>query len=242
MLFDLPTHTPTPAIVYTFGTLYTHLRIERKRLMYLHRLLNKPDTSWTKRTLLILDQLNIGWAKSIRETLNDLGLPTDFSSIRTLTKRQWMRYVDAVIEVKNRNRLLNDCHKTVDSQQIRKSKTTHIVDHIEEWSYTRGPAPELLFCNKQEAKTLMIARFGMLECGKNFKGSMKEICDTCKVIDNEDHRLNHCIIYRNVNLYDMPHKVDFSSIFSSDMNTLREMIKIISKVWNVTNAHGSMYI
>ena len=71
MLFDLPTHTPTPAIVYTLGTLYTNLRIERKRLAYLHRTLNKRDTCWAKKTLLILERLNIGWVKSIKETLCD---------------------------------------------------------------------------------------------------------------------------------------------------------------------------
>ena len=88
MLFDLPIHTPTPAIIFSFGTLFTNLRIEKKRLIYLHRLLNKHDDSWTKKTLYILNRLNLGWAKSINEALNDLDLPTNFSEIKATTTRQ----------------------------------------------------------------------------------------------------------------------------------------------------------
>ena len=37
-LFDLPAHTPTPAIVFAFGLLYTNVRVDKKRFMYLHRI------------------------------------------------------------------------------------------------------------------------------------------------------------------------------------------------------------
>ena len=242
MLFDLPNHTPTPGIVYTLGTLYTSLRIERKRLMFLHRLLNKRDNSWPKKMLLVLNELNVGWAKSIRETLNDLNLPIDFSTIKSMTRRQWMRKVDSMIEVKNRTRLINDCHKTDNNQQIRKTKTAHIVNAIEGETYTRRPAPELFYFNKKETKTLIIARFGMLECGKNFKGTMKEHCSTCDEVDDENHRLNYCPRFRNVNLLDSQQRTEFTDIFSTDANIVRATIKQIEKVWNVTNAHGNMNI
>ena len=240
MLFDLPVHTPTPAIIYTLGTLYTSLRIEKKRLMYLHRLINKYDASWTKMTLLILDRLKLGWAKTINETLSDLDLPTDFSTIRSTTRRQWKNIVNAKIEKKNRNRLLNDCHKTENNIKMRKTKTARIVDALEERTYVREPVPEILLCDKQETKTILIARFGMLECGKNFKNSMTEQCKDCNVVDDENHRLNNCVTYRNLNLYDIHPKVNFIDIFSSDITVLRAVIGQIEKVWNVKTAHGSM--
>ena len=240
MLFDLPVHTPTPAIIYSFGTLYTSLRIEKKQLIYLHRIINSSNTSLIRKTLLILEQLNLGWAKTIKETLKKLDLPTDFTVIQSVTKRQWKNAVNARIEIKNKSCLLNDCHKTDNNTKTRKTKTAHIVDKLEEITFTRGPTPEILLCNKQETKTLMIARFGMLECGKNFKNSIREICDTCKVIDDENHRLNHCIVHKSVNLYDKNHKVNFSDVFSSDLPTLKAVINEIEKVWNVINAHGTM--
>ena len=48
-LFDLPLHTPTPAIHYTFGTFYTKQRVDHKQLTYLHKVLNRKRTEWTKK-------------------------------------------------------------------------------------------------------------------------------------------------------------------------------------------------
>ena len=107
-------------------------------------------------------------------------------------------------------------------------------------TYTRAPVPEILLCNKQETKTIMIARFGMLQCGKNFKNSISEMCKECNEADDENHRLNNCVTYKSLNLYDTYPKVEFSDIFSNDINILRAVIQQIEKVWNVKTAHGSM--
>ena len=239
-LFDLPLHTPIPALIYTLGTIYTHLRIEKRRLNYLYRILNRPETNWTNITFHILQEKNIGWAKTIKETLRTLELPRDLSEIKNKRPNEWKRLVDESIEKKNRSRLLDDCHKKVDGQKVRKSKTSHIVDLITAESYTRKPLPELQYLTKQETKTLIISRYGMLECGANFKSTMSEICTTCKTRDNEDHRLNYCIRFRNVNNYDQSEKVSFDEIFSTDINVLKNVITEITKVWNTRNAHGSM--
>ena len=86
----------------------------------------------------------------------------------------------------------------------------------------------------------MIARFHMLECGTNYKGTMSEMCKYCKAVDNENHRLNYCKHYRNINLYDKTQKVSFNDIYQSDINTVRHIIPYIEKVWNTHNANGSM--
>ena len=135
---------------------------------------------------------------------------------------------------------MNACHKIENGIKTRKSKTACIVDTLEERTFTRGPVAEILSCNKQETKTMLIARFGMLECGKNFKGSLREVCSTCKVLDDENHRLNYCVTYKNLNLYDAQHKVAFTDIFSTDISVIRIVMKEIEKVWNVKNAHGCM--
>ena len=80
----------------------------------------------------------------------------------------------------------------------------------------------------------------MLECGKNFKGTMREMCNSCNVIDDENHRLNYCEKFKNVNLFDTQPKVAFSDVFSTDMIIVRAIMKHIEKVWNVTTAHGNM--
>ena len=86
------------------------------------------------------------------------------------------------IEKRNRDRLLEECHTKENGTLVMKSKTAHIIDKIENPSYQRKPLNEIVQLTKQETKTLIISRFRMLECGKSFKGTMKEICDTCAVV------------------------------------------------------------
>ena len=162
-MFDLPLHTPIPAIIYTFGTLFTHLRIEKRRLNYLHTLLNRQDTHWTNQAFHILDEQNIGWAKTIKQTLRDLDLPTDPIAIKNKRPNDWKRLVEEKIEIKNKSRLIEDSHKMVNGQKVRKPKTAYIVDHILADTYTRKPPHEIHNLTKQETKTIIISRFKMLE-------------------------------------------------------------------------------
>ena len=46
----------------------------------------------------------------------------------------------------------------------------------------------------------MISRFSMLECGKNFRGTLNEKCfKTCNQVDTQEHRLNECMKYLDNN-------------------------------------------
>ena len=80
----------------------------------------------------------------------------------------------------------------------------------------------------------------MLDCGKNLKGSMPETCNRCNEIDDEDHRLNHCIMYKENNLYESEEKADFNKIYSEDIDILKTILPHIQKVWNTKTARGSM--
>ena len=88
---------------------------------------------------------------------------------------------------------------------------------------------EILHLTKQETKTVMIARHGMLECGQNFKGTITEICDQCPILDNENHRLNFCSKWKHINFHDNNVKVNYDDIFSIDVKVLREVIPNIEK-------------
>ena len=80
----------------------------------------------------------------------------------------------------------------------------------------------------------------MLECGKNFKGKLPEICNTCNVVDDENHRLNFCSKFKETNFYDCVEKEDFTKIYSHDVNVLRDILPKIQKVWNTKTARGTM--
>ena len=86
----------------------------------------------------------------------------------------------------------------------------------------------------------MIARFRMLQCGNNYKGTMNHICDTCDCLDDEEHRLNWCSKFAHNNFRNNPDKIEFDTIYSDDICTIRNAISRIRTVWDVSNGNGSM--
>ena len=94
---------------------------------------------------------------------------------------------------------------------------------------------------KNETKTIMTARYGMLECGKNFKGTVERECHSCGVADDESHRLNICSKWEGKNLVGKDEKVNFQDVYSDNIQTLRKIVPHIQTLWNVKNAHGTMY-
>ena len=81
-LFDLPIKTPNAAILYTFGTLSTSLRIDKKQLFYLHKLVTRNVAHWTLKILKTQAELNIGWFKNIKGSLEKYQLPNDLEQIK----------------------------------------------------------------------------------------------------------------------------------------------------------------
>ena len=197
---------------------------------------------WPYKTLHTLENLNIGWYKDTKDTLTEYGLPTDFAIIESISRRQWKKRVCEMVEIKNRSRLLDDCHKLQNGVKTPKTKTAHLIPYLTSNSYKREPIKEIIGSSKYDTKTIITARFGMLQCGKDFKGNMSEMCNECHKVDDEDHCLNHCPKYREINHYDHETNIDYKNIFSNDVNVLRNILPSIKSVWNTKTAHGSMNI
>ena len=240
LLFDLPIKTLTPAIIHSFGIPYTKTRIDKKQLLYLHRMLNRDPTHWTVQLLMTLKDLDIGWHKSIKKTLEIYGLPNVFEEIKNIPFATWKQQVTTALETDHRNRLRDECHKKLNDKNIPKTKTLSIIPELDDSNYQRKPKDEILSCTKNECKALIIARYGMLECGTNFKGTHAIQCLTCNTIDNEEHRLNNCVRLKEFNFCDSDNKTSFDTIYSTDILQLREIISRISLVWNIKTGHGSM--
>ena len=236
-LFDLPLHTPTAAIIYTLGILYTTQRVDQKQLMFLQKILQRKNDDWTRNTLKALTLKGIGWYRRIRNILRKYKLPLDFETIESYTPDSWRDTTTLAIEEINKTRLRADLNKNENGTLIPKTKTKTIIDKLSAPDYTRKPESEIIQTTKNETKTCIIARYGMLECGVNYKGTMKPTCDTCNTIDNEEHRMNDCIKWKS---NDTNGKVTFNDIYSNDINIVRSVITRIETVWNTKNAHGTM--
>ena len=235
-LFNLPEKTPNPAIIHSFGTLYITQQIDQMKFMYLHKLLKRTDDHWTKKMLVHLDEINVGWAKSIRQKLKDYDLEQDWSKIVTLSKTTWKNSVKDSVVKKNTQKLLENC---TDQNKI-KTKTKHIYEKVKSTNYSNKPVPEIITSTKLQAKTLILARNGMLECGKNLKGTLPEICQNCSVSDDEDHRMNKCPKWKATNFLENETKIDFCNVYSSDPTILPVIIKQIQKVWELSLGKGLM--
>ena len=121
-----------------------------------------------------------------------------------------------------------------------KTKTAFLVEKIDAVQYKRQPMEPISKLNRHEAKVLIISRFHMLECGKNFKNSLPEICPTCHTTDDEQHRLNSCIRFRSTNLCESFNKLDFNDVYKTDLTTVKNAIQQIEKVWNLRTGQGCM--
>ena len=155
-------------------------------------------------------------------------------------KQKNLEPVTRKIEKTNKDRLIQSCYKTVDGIQTTKTKTQHMARDLDRRDYIRTPDNIILKTTKCEAKTIIMARYGMLQCGKNFKGTDEVKCKTCDVIDDENHRLNYCTQWKDTNLLNSDITIDFQNVYSNDIETLRVILPYIQKVWNVKNANGTM--
>ena len=130
-LFDLPIRTPTPAIIYAFAKLKTSIRVDKKQLLYLHRIVTRKNDHWTKKTLLILQKLNMGWYKQIMLTLTKYNLERNLETIKNIPFPIWKSQVVVATKKKHKEMLIEDCYKKEGNINTVKTKTSFILKNLE---------------------------------------------------------------------------------------------------------------
>ena len=55
----------------------------------------------------------------------------------------------------------------------------------------------------------------------------------CGVLDDENHRINNCIKYEETNLYKQGEKIDFSQIYSNNLENVIKVVEVILKLWDL---------
>ena len=108
---------------------------------------------------------------------------------------------------------------------------------LSEEEYKAEPIKTVTDGTKQRTRTIFLAQNGMLQCGKNMKGTIPEICSNCNVPDSENHRLNACPKWTDVNHNDF---IEFDDIYSGDIDKVNQVINKLENVWEVKYANGRM--
>ena len=81
----------------------------------------------------------------------------------------------------------------------------------------------------------------MLQCAANFSmGYATKECRVCGVTDNEDHRINHCVQWCDVNLSGAVEKMNFMDIYSEDRVKSLKVIGRVLMMWNLGNGKNVM--
>ena len=102
-LIGLPSTTPTVAVIFMTGCLYTTQRIHQRQLCYLKTLLDRPEDNWTKMSLYIQRNENIWWAKQIDGLLEQYKLNYTWEQVKNMSIADWKRRVRIRVEDKNRD-------------------------------------------------------------------------------------------------------------------------------------------
>ena len=86
-----------------------------------------------------------------------------------------------------------------------------------------------------------MGRYGMLKCASNFSnGHGTKICEACETLDDEDHRINHCTRWQDINRCTSFEKIDFNDIYSEDTEKSFAIVEIILSLWDLENGKNEM--
>ena len=90
-------------------------------------------------------------------------------------------------------------------------------------------------------RAVIMGRYGMLNCKANFSsGYGGKDCATCNKVDDENHRINECVEYRAINLYQMEEKINFNLIYSDRLEEVLKVVEIILKLWDLGFGKNTM--
>ena len=127
---------------------------------------------------------------SISNKLTDYDLETNWDVIKRMSPNEWKEKVRIAVLRKNGQKLIENC-TSINGQEVKiHTKTKHIHEKLTNNRYKGTPSESLIQGNKQKTRTIFLAQNGMLECGRNFKGTIPEICPDCNETDDEQHRLS----------------------------------------------------
>ena len=236
-ILDVPKTTPTAAIWHVTGMLMTSILIDKRQLLYLKKILNKPDENWIKQMFCCLAKDNIGWAKQILKTLAEYEITESIDEIKEVSNAAWRAKVTTVTEKKHKEKLVDLCL----ARGGVKTKTRYLLEKLKSDAYTRNPDMQILKKSRHLCRVQIMSMYGMLCCGKNFKGGQGgEYCKQCNAVDDENHRINYCPKYKNRNLHGSSLKFDFNVIHVGEGETVDRALEVVCELWDLRNGRNSM--
>ena len=94
---------------------------------------------------------------------------------------------------------------------------------------------------KLVVRAYIMGQFGILQCAANFSnGYGGKECKTCKIEDNESHRINDCPEWAHINLVNSDKSIDYELIHSENEDDSLRVVRQIISMWDLGNNRNSM--
>ena len=239
-LLGLPITTPTAAIIFETRSMFMSIRVINRQLKYLHILLSRDDADWYKTSLLYQIGNDLGWGAYILKILDECEISLTIEEIKHKKKSEWWHVVECATRRLNSKMILDSCRgkgkmrtKTLKiSQALERDLDLHDYKHN-----------ELFTLPKKTVKLIIMARYGMLDCAKNFKNKYgSDLCKECNEVDDESHRINVCERWKHVNLCNGGYSIDFNAVYSEETGTIRQISRLLRSVWNIENGKNEIQV
>ena len=177
LLLRIPYSTPTIGLLLELKIPTIKAAIDKKKLLYLHKLLLQPDTLAYQ----VLKQQEIlhsnHFLNEVQLLLEHYNIQKSMSEISELSKHQWKSIINKTIEEKDRREMEEWCSNSKKCQYIKASNINDYINTME----------------SQLAKTLLLEKLNMTKVKMNFKSSYENLqCDLCKEKEETTEHLLSC--------------------------------------------------
>jgi hypothetical protein len=192
-MLRLPPGTPSMGLKAELGIMSIESIVAKRKMMFLHRLLNLPDSNITKRVLIEQEKMpGETWLYSTIKICRKLGLTENLETIKAYPKPVWKNQVHEAINKEETDKLIvwAENSKKYTSARLGVSKKKYI-----------NYLPPVL------AVTILKVRTGMIEVKANYKNMHSNLlCRKCnaseedlihilrcntKLSNDEDELVNH---------------------------------------------------
>lgn len=176
-LLRLPKGTPSNGLRAELGLHSMKWRILKKKLMYIHKIINYPDENLTKNVLLQQRLIpSPSWLSKLQEECQTIGIELDFDQIALTGKQKWVVYIDKI---------------------IKKSEEEELVEWMKDSKKYKCMQPRIKlkeYCVKLptvNAINILKARLGMIHAKDNYHNMYKDI--SCPICKNQVETTEHLI-------------------------------------------------
>ena len=217
-LLHLPYSTPTRGLVNELGMMTIENRINMRKLIFLHKILNKGEDNLAKRVLKAqIEEPGKTWVSSIKELLDEIEISETMEEIADIGKSKWRSMVAKRIWKREQLSYYEWADNSKKCSLMRLDKIK-IKDYIEELAY-------------EEARIVMQVRLGMVDVKTNFKNKHKDTkCRNCQTEEENTEHFIECLTpedqkYKISNFHEfwsLQNKNNLQKIASHTLKVLKE--------------------